>query len=104
MLNKTWAALFLAASLQMGGAHCAEGTTIRGAAPAATQSDVASASAAGYLGALDDADLLPTTLSPAPQLNSAVPEPNPYALLLVGLVMLGFTSRRARNEIFSRNP
>ncbi|MET3130827.1 hypothetical protein AAKU55_001085 [Oxalobacteraceae bacterium GrIS 1.11] len=53
---------------------------------------------------LTDADLARAGVTYAPQSISPVPEPAPYSLLLIGLGAIGFTVRRARSEVFRKNP
>ncbi len=109
MLTKKVALVCLVACLGMGRASCVEliDTGGRGMAAVAAvglsgapASDGAGGSYAGSAHA--------TPWRPAVGAESApvtpVPVPNPYCLLLIGLGMLGFTSRRQSNEVFARNP
>jgi hypothetical protein len=78
MLTKKVALVCLTACLGMGKAQCVElvGTGGRGMAVVAA----------------------------AAQSAAPAPVPNPYCLLLIGLGMLGFSSRGQRNEVFARDP
>ena len=63
------------------------------------------AAAADFLAGIVDAELLSSNEGvEAPPPPSPVPEPNPYSLLLIGLGILCFTSRRKPSEAFSPNP
>ena len=107
MLTKKMASVCLAACLGMGSAQGVEliDATGRGMAAAVALSGVPSSDGAGgrYAGMANAAPWRPAA-GAAPASVAPVPVPNPYCLLLIGLGMLGFTSRGQRNEVFARDP
>jgi hypothetical protein len=113
MLSKKMALLMLAAVLGM-----AAEPLLAAAAPPAAKALRAGAGGvpvvvapglpevapADYLAGIVDAELLSSNEGADAPPPSPVPEPNPYSLLLIGLGILCFTSRRKPSEAFSPNP
>ncbi len=108
MLSKKMAPVVLAAVLGM----AAEPLLAAEAPPAAKALRagaggvpvVVEAAPADYLAGIVDAELLSSNEGADAPPPSPVPEPNPYSLLLIGLGILCFTSRRKPSEAFSPNP
>lgn len=112
MLSKKMAPVFLAAVLGMAAEPLMAAEAPRAGARgvlAEAASGLPQATPKDYLAGVSDAELLPSNESdevpppPAPPVPP-VPEPNPYTLLLIGLGILCFTSRRKPSEAFSPNP
>lgn len=115
MLSKKMAPVMLAAVLGM-----AAGPLLAAEAPPAAQAlragagdvpvvvapSLPEAAPADYLAGIVDAELLSSNegADAPPPSPVPVPEPNPYSLLLIGLGILCFASRRKSSEAFSPNP
>ncbi|MFM9437219.1 hypothetical protein ACFDR9_004306 [Janthinobacterium sp. CG_23.3] len=109
MLTKKMALVCLAACWGMGNAQGVEliDTGGRGMAFAAVSVATGAPDSDGVGGRLAaGANAAPRrqAAGAAPQSASLAQVPNPYCLLLIGLGMLGFTSRGQRNDVFARDP
>ncbi|WP_317200951.1 hypothetical protein [Janthinobacterium sp.] len=99
MLKKKLVLALLAACCGMASAHAA--VVVDAGAP---DSGMHAFAAGGVVfNGVSDAELLGAEDN-ADASDSSTPLPNPYSMLLIGLVMLGFTSGRRHTEAFSPDP
>ncbi len=99
MLKKKLVLALLAACCGMASAHAA--VVVEVGAPDSGMHAFADGGAA--FNGVSDAELLAAE-DDAGAPESSTPLPNPYSMLLIGLVMLGFTTGRQHTEAFSPDP